>query len=320
MKHVVLPDIAGRKLPFYLALEEWIASRLPVGEYFFAWQVAPTVICGRCQDVALEVDLDFCRRRGIEVYRRRSGGGAVYADGSNIMFSYVGPQRAVADAFSGYTSRVAGALRSLGIPACASGRNDIVASGRKIAGNACRSCCGRTIVHGTMLYDCDEAAMAGALTPSRAKLLSHKVASVASRVTTVREFRPDLSQEAFLAHVISSICDEEAFALPDDAFPEIEALAEPYFGEVFGPAQVSAFNVHAPDVGHLSVSLELDGRYIRQVKLIGDFFEATDVAEAMASLAGIALSPHSVAAALGDQPVIAGMDNASLAKLICSYS
>ena len=92
MKHLSLPDAAlWRRLPFYLAAEEWAARVLPPDDYFFAWRVAPTVICGRNQDMAAEVDLDYCRTHGIDVVRRRSGGGCVYADRNNWMFSYITP-------------------------------------------------------------------------------------------------------------------------------------------------------------------------------------------------------------------------------------
>ena len=70
MMHLELPDEHVRPLPFYLAVEEWAARRLPAGDYFFIWRVAPTVICGRNQDIALEVDIDYCRREGISLCQR----------------------------------------------------------------------------------------------------------------------------------------------------------------------------------------------------------------------------------------------------------
>ena len=70
-------DHIGRPLPFYLAMEEWLARREGPDSYFFMWQVDPTVICGRHQDVELETDLDFCHSHDIRVVRRKSGGGCV---------------------------------------------------------------------------------------------------------------------------------------------------------------------------------------------------------------------------------------------------
>ena len=91
MIYVSLPNDEQRKLPFYLAVEEYVARELPAGDYFFMWQVQPTVIFGRNQLIEAEVDIDYCRANGIATYRRKSGGGCVYADLDNIMFSYITP-------------------------------------------------------------------------------------------------------------------------------------------------------------------------------------------------------------------------------------
>ena len=65
MRHVILPDDGGRQLPFYLAMEEWVALNLPAGDWFFTWRVSPTVIFGRNQNIEAEVDIDYCRRNGL---------------------------------------------------------------------------------------------------------------------------------------------------------------------------------------------------------------------------------------------------------------
>ena len=77
MKRIVLPQHIGYRLPFYLATEEWVAYNLPADDYFFLWRVHPTVICGRNQDIPKEVNLQYCAGHGIEVIRRKSGGGCV---------------------------------------------------------------------------------------------------------------------------------------------------------------------------------------------------------------------------------------------------
>ena len=142
MKHLALPPMAMRRLPFYLAMEEWAALTLPPDDYFFAWRVAPTVICGRHQDIEREVDLAYCSREGIDVVRRKSGGGAVYADMDNFMFSYITPGDEMSSVFSRYTSMIASMLASLGIEAKPTGRNDIFIGTSKVAGNAFITCRG----------------------------------------------------------------------------------------------------------------------------------------------------------------------------------
>lgn len=232
MIHVTMPDTADRRLSFFLAAEEWIARSLPAGEYFFAWRVGPTVICGRNQDVKTEVDLDFCREHGIDVVRRRSGGGAVFADKSNVMFSYISPTDDMNAAFAHYSSMMAEALQSLGFDAIPSGRNDIEIGGRKVAGNACRKHHGCSIVHGTMLYDTDIELMSGALTPSRAKLESHRVQSVPARITTLCSIKPELTVDALIGRITATLCDSQLTLVPA-VLPEIENGEQIYRAERF---------------------------------------------------------------------------------------
>lgn len=98
MLFVNLPDNTVRKLPFYLAMEEYLARNFN-DEFFFMWQVNPTVIFGRNQLIDSEVNIDYCRSQGIQMYRRKSGGGCVYADMDNIMFSYIVSSESVTTIF-----------------------------------------------------------------------------------------------------------------------------------------------------------------------------------------------------------------------------
>lgn len=84
MKYLKLPDDKVRRLTFYLAMEELAAQLLKedksIDELFFTWRVKPTVIFGRNQLFDSEVNVKYCEDNGIEYYRRKSGGGCVYAD------------------------------------------------------------------------------------------------------------------------------------------------------------------------------------------------------------------------------------------------
>ena len=88
MKNIILSDKKERSLAFYLAMEEFVARTIE-DEAFFVWRVAPTVIIGRNQDLEAEVNLDYCRKHGVKVVRRKSGGGCVYSDMGNIMISFI---------------------------------------------------------------------------------------------------------------------------------------------------------------------------------------------------------------------------------------
>ena len=107
MRYVVIPQGGGRRLAFYLAVEEGVARRYPGVDAFVAWRVAPTVIIGRNQLIGNEVDYAYCRAHGIDLVRRKSGGGAVFADRGDLMFSYVTTASDTADAFRSAMRRTA---------------------------------------------------------------------------------------------------------------------------------------------------------------------------------------------------------------------
>lgn len=186
MKNIVLPEIKDRSLAFYLAMEEYVA-RLVEGESFFVWRVNPTVIIGRNQDLETEVNLDYCREHGVEVVRRKSGGGCVYSDKGNIMISYISRRGDVSEVFERYLDALTGCLRSAGLDAYKSGRNDVMVGDRKVSGNAFHMLPDRSIVHGTLLYSTDFDALETAIRPPVEKLERHGVASVRQRVTNLSD-------------------------------------------------------------------------------------------------------------------------------------
>lgn len=192
MRKVVFPTGVPDRLTFFLAAEEYLAG--VVGEdLFFTWQSPPTVICGRNQVIENEVNLEYCREHGIEVVRRKSGGGCVYSDEGNVMLSYITPDRGVEDVFARYLKMVAGVLRGLGFEAVTTEHNDILVGGRKVSGSACFSTPRSTIVHGTMLVNLDFDALALATTPPAEKLAKHGVQSVRQRVVNLRALGLTLS-------------------------------------------------------------------------------------------------------------------------------
>lgn len=329
MKHILFPDRRIRPLPFYLAAEEWVARRLPPDDYFFAWRVSPTVICGRNQNIAAEVDLDYCRENGIDVVRRRSGGGCVFADMQNYMFSYITAGDAVQSVFARYTTTIAAMLCSLGIEAGANGRNDIVvADGRKISGNAFYHLPSRCIVHGTMLYDIDPRHMSRAITPSRAKLLSKGVQSVPMRVTCLREQGLTMDIEEFCAYAVAALTDSELRLSEKDVaqIEEIErSYRDPEWLRVGDKAcdrrDTIVRHAHIDGVGEVQAEIVLDGAgRIAAVGLTGDFFLLGDPDEFIVSrLRGVPYARGAILDALAaadPAKAVAGLNREAFADVL----
>ena len=209
------------------------------GEAFLVWRVRPTVIFGRNQVLENEVNLEYCRENGVEIVQRKSGGGCVYSDKGNIMISYVsgrGVERGiVSEVFEKYLSELTSCLRSLGLEAEKSGRNDILVGGRKVSGNAFHQLPDRSIVHGTLLYDTDMDALEVAIRPPVEKLERHGVASVRQRVVNVAEIVSQMScphealrsVEALEKYIVDYFTEGEVLLSTDDVVA-IEEIATGY--------------------------------------------------------------------------------------------
>ena len=230
MRHIVVPADSSRRLVFYLAMEEWVCSRL--GEGFFVWQVPPTVIFGRNQDLLSELDLRYCEEHSISFFRRKSGGGCVYSDEGNIMISCITPCRRVEDAFADYLDKLCAVLRSLGFDAVCSEHNDVLIESRKVSGNACFATEKGSIVHGTLLYDTDFNVLEKAITPSREKLEKHAVRSVRQRVANLMDLGLSMGIDELKARLISDFTDSEYLLTPSD-LAEIEDIEKTYLDPDF---------------------------------------------------------------------------------------
>ena len=168
---------------FNLALEQVVMRRI-VEPAFWLWRDSKSIIIGRNQDVAAEVDQTEASRCSVPVYRRASGGGAVYHDLGVCNFTFVLPEDAsVACALSSFVAL-------LDCTDLTTSGNDVLAGGRKIAGTAQQISDGRRLFHGCLLYDADLGTLVRLLTPSQEKLRRHGVASVRSRVCNLRALLP----------------------------------------------------------------------------------------------------------------------------------
>ena len=220
---ITLPK--DRRLVWYLAAEEYFARHIrtlrqgygkdsentnkDIHGIFFTWVVSPTVIFGRHQVMANEVNIPFCQANNIAMYRRKSGGGCVYADKGNLMVSYISTSPHIEQVFQAYLDRMSDCLRSMGYDAVKSTHNDIMVGEHKVSGNACFALPQATIVHGTLLYDVDFDALQQTITPSQEKLAKHGVQSVRQRVMNLKDAQSVLEEKGFK---VSNFQDIEAFA------------------------------------------------------------------------------------------------------------
>ena len=279
MKYIALPPIGVQRLSFYLAMEEYVARHLQEeGDCFFMWQVEPSVIFGRNQLIENEVNMDYCRAHHIQTYRRKSGGGCVYADMSNVMCSYITKDENVNFTFNRYINMVVLVLQQLGVNASTSGRNDVMIGNRKVSGNAFYHIPGRSIVHGTMLYDTNMQNMVGSITPTGKKLLSKGISSVRQRIALLKDYIPQ-SLEEFKTFVRQRLCQDERLLDLHDV-ESIREIEKEYLSDEFiygnNPRYSIVRRQHINNVGEIEVRMEIKNNIIKAANIMGDYFVVGD--------------------------------------------
>ena len=169
----VLADDGGRDALRNLALDEALGRTAGPVPTVRLWRNGPCVVLGRFQVTAAEVDARACRELGVPVYRRFTGGGAVYQDPGNLNVTIVvrrdDPHLAgriessrLPDLYRLVLEPLAAAARSLGPAAVAAERNLMV--GRtKLGGVAAWIGRKALLVHGTLLVDADLATLESVL-------------------------------------------------------------------------------------------------------------------------------------------------------------
>lgn len=282
---------ARKRAPFYLAAEEWIARNLPEDDYLFTWQLGRTVVMGRNQVAHQEVNLDFCRKHEIDVIRRKSGGGAIFADEGNIMMSLITPRGKVEEIFREYADTEAEGLRRLGADVEVHGRNDVILMGKgKICGNAFYHLANRSIVHGTMLYDTDPDLMQGALHSNPQKLVAKGVQSIRARVGVLKgmlnapEGLSEQQEIGWLRGQLREMLTDRSVTLKESDVREIQEIEQSYYEEDFlygsSARDEEVREARMEGCGTVEVHFKLKGSIVRNVYLTGDFFELSDAQKA----------------------------------------
>lgn len=317
-----------------LATEEYLLNTFdePV---FRLWRNSPSVIIGRHQNAAAEINGDFIASRQIPVVRRLTGGGAVFHDLGNINYTFIDRKIEGEDTsamFARFTAPIIEALRRIGVGASLQGRNDLVINGRKFSGNAVCVHRGRVLQHGTLLFSSCMSDLSGALNVRSEKFIGKSVKSVSSRVTNISEHLPEglrenMSPEGFIDFLYGSIQGIVEDLRPLTLFPkDIEAIGklaeEKYrtdkwnYGE---SPRYSFSNVVKLPCGLIEVYLNVEKGIIKECVIEGDYFFTAPTEELEWSLIGVPHRHFELSQALKKIPLtkyISGIDSESFLKII----
>ena len=288
-----------------LATEEYLMNSGVMTPPFMLFYIEkPCIIVGRNQNTVEEINEDYCKQHGITITRRLSGGGAMYQDLGNLCFSFIVPaDRQRFGDFKTLVQPIVDALHEMGATGAeVTGRNDIVIDGKKFSGNAMYTRNGKTFCHGTLMFDVDTNAVAGALKVPKDKIESKGIKSVRSRVTNLKPylkpefqnldtagFRDELIKRIYHVDDLSQaqINEYQLTSKDQQAIHQIETDRYRDWDWVFG--QSPAFTVKKRkhfDAGTIDARFEVQDGKIKMAKIYGDFFGVEDVHQLEKALIG----------------------------------
>lgn len=299
-----------------LAIEEYALRHLPLEDdsYLLFYINAPSIIIGKHQNTIEEINQEYVKENGIQIVRRLSGGGAVYHDLGNLNFSFITKDDGQSfHNFRKFTEPVVEALRSLGVNAELSGRNDLQVGEQKISGNAQFSTRGRMFSHGTLMFNLNLDDVQASLHANPEKFKSKSTKSVRSRVANILSFMDkDMTIEEFRSELLRHIFgmepkDVPQYKLKEEDWNKIHEISrERYKNWDWNYGLSPESNVkHAKKfpVGIIDLRMDIKDGYIQGIKIYGDFFGVGDVTDIEDKLRGLRYEEHEVRSALEDVDV-----------------
>ena len=288
-----------------LAIEKHLMDITPEGTcILYLWQNQNTVVIGRNQNAWLECRNSLLEEEGGKLARRLSGGGAVFHDLGNLNFTFI--MRREDYDLDKQLGVIQAACALAGIQAERSGRNDVLAEGRKFSGNAFYQNRTHAYHHGTLMVDVDKDKLGRYLSPPKAKLEAKGVASVRSRVVNLKELAPELTidkMKAYMTQAFSQVYGMKAtpLVLTGEDMAVIDGLKAEYstWEYLFGAPLPFTFHCegHFP-WGHFQLQLNAKEGIINGVKFYSDAMDWRLPEIVEAALTGCRFDPAAMQTAL----------------------
>ena len=264
------------------------------------------VVLGRFQDAESEVNLPECKRLGVEVNRRITGGGTIIMGRNQLGVAIIIPPGGANGSrknnvhfstrkiFEDYARGIIEALSLLGIQSEFRQKNDILVKGKKIAGlAACVQENGNSLFHASILLDIDTMLMASVLRIPFEKISDKEITEVDDRLTTVnRESKEKVTIDKlkrFLKIGFENAFQMKLYNVPltDSEISGIKTLERKRYLTDEWIYQKSLISSETTAVrkktkaGMINVHMAVMNNVIKDIIITGDFFSTTEFVSAL---------------------------------------
>ncbi|QHX35654.1 lipoate protein ligase A [Spiroplasma sp. TIUS-1] len=271
--------------PMYnLALEEYFVTdrKFAKENILFIFQNDNSIIVGRNQNVASEVNLEIANKDFVKIVRRNTGGGTVFHDLGNVNFSIIYPDHnnTAVSMFKNSLQPVIETLNKLGAPAEIRGKNDIVLNGKKISGNAMWKSGNRFLQHGTLLFNSNLDKIQKYLTGSKDKIKTKSVSSVKSNVTNINnEVSEKIDIENFKFKLLDQYLTKQeikTIILDNQDQLNVEQIVKNKYSQNSWNLNKNSdfefkFREYLENKGMVEIFLNINSNIITECKIYGDF-------------------------------------------------
>ncbi|QGU94308.1 lipoate--protein ligase [Clostridium bovifaecis] len=296
-----------------LALEEHFLSNVKRDEVIlYLWQNDNTVVIGRNQNPWRECRYNELEDDGGKLARRLSGGGAVYHDLGNLNFTFIAKENLFD--IEKQLKVIIEAVKHLGINAEFSGRNDIIAEGRKFSGNAFYYDGDNCYHHGTLLVSSEMTKLAKYLQVSKEKIKSKGIESVEARVTNLSNINSDIdidnlseALEKSFQQVYNSTISETIII--DGDISKFESLYKKYSSWEWRYGETPNFEINLYNRfswGDLDINFNLRDGHISEIAVFSDAMDSKLIKDIEEALKGIKLAKEEIVNRLDDLKISYG--------------
>jgi lipoate---protein ligase len=292
---------------FHLKYVDWLESqliyhaqpRVDVEGINILAPNSPYVCIGYHQNLEQEVDLEYCKKNNIPVFRREVGGGAVFLDGNQVFYQIIlhkDNPLAQGDKNHFYQRMLEPVVKTyadLGVPTKFRPVNDVVTSeGRKISGNGAAEIGNYIILVGNLIADFDYQTMTRVLRVPDEKYRDKVFKSMTENLTTLKReigHVPTWDEMATpLIHNFEKVLGKlEPAEIPQKVIDQIDLLKPQFLNDdwlfmkrrtkieentkIAAGVNIIQHVFKAPG-GLLKANVELKDNKIFNVSLTGDFF------------------------------------------------